>query len=246
MCSFDYAVIIPAWNEAEYIESSVGSAVSAMRSQAFNGQLIVVDNNSTDNTAELAELAGAVVVFEPVNQISRARNAGANGSSARWLVFVDADTVLTAELLERALDLLSSNKVVGGGAWIAPDRSIAWLAMLSLRGWNRVASLFKLAAGCFVFCRADAFEQVGGFSLKRYAGEELVLSRALRRWGRKKNMGFIIIKQPSIVTSVRKIDWFSGRQLLSQYVFALIPGAMRSKRAMSTWYDESTKRTKKK
>jgi glycosyltransferase involved in cell wall biosynthesis len=39
--------------------------------------VIVVDNNSTDATAELARRGGARVVFEPVNQIARARNAGA-------------------------------------------------------------------------------------------------------------------------------------------------------------------------
>ena len=52
----------------------------------FTSEIIVVDNNSTDNTANLA--AGAQVVFEPINQIGRARNAGAAVAVGDWLLFV--------------------------------------------------------------------------------------------------------------------------------------------------------------
>ncbi|MEK6246435.1 MAG: glycosyltransferase family A protein, partial [Pseudomonadota bacterium] len=64
--------------------------------QVFEGaggwELIVCDNNSTDDTAGIARAAGARVVFEPHNQISRARNRGAAGAAGEWLVFVDADS----------------------------------------------------------------------------------------------------------------------------------------------------------
>mgnify|MGYP003346530128 CR=1 FL=1 len=64
-------VIIPCLNEEQGIEKVL------TRMPAFVDEVIVVDNNSTDNTAELARQAGARVVFEPINQIGRARNAGA-------------------------------------------------------------------------------------------------------------------------------------------------------------------------
>jgi len=64
--------------------------------------VIVVDNNSTDRTGELAR-AVARRRFEPINQISRARNAGGRHASGDWLLFVDADSCLhpasVAELL---------------------------------------------------------------------------------------------------------------------------------------------------
>jgi len=210
----------------------------------IEGQLFVVDNNSTDATAILAQSAGAQVVFEPVNQIARARNAGANAADALMYVFVDADSHLSYPLLEAALNALQSNEVVGGGCHISPDRDVPRNVANGIAFWNRISSTFKWAAGCFVFCRSDAFHDVGGFSIKRYAGEELVLSRVLRRWGRKRGMRFEIITEHTMQTSMRKMDWYSTGQLIKQTMLVMIPGALGSKRFMSTWYDDSTKRTR--
>ncbi len=244
MPEFDYALIIPAWNEADFIQPCIASVQQAMQGVEYHGQLIVVDNNSTDNTAALAATAGAQVVFEPVNQISRARNAGAAAADAHLYVFVDADSQIHAALLAEAIDVLTHQNAVGGGANIRTDRPVNWWARITVNGWNWLSRQFKLAAGCFVYCRADAFHEVGGFSLKRYAGEELELSRALRRWGRTRNMRFHIITDHTIETSVRKMDWYTPGQLLRQMIVALIPGALNSKRFMGTWYDDKTRRTR--
>lgn len=245
MPDYQYALIVPAWNEAEFIESCIAAIQLAMSKVPYSGQLIVVDNNSTDNTATLATAAGAQVVFEPINQISRARNAGANVASAAMYVFVDADSHIDAALLKAALDAMEHGNMVGGGANIRADREANVMASLSINGWNWASRFFKLAAGCFVFTRADAFHELGGFTLKRYAGEELVLSRRLRRWGTMHNMGFHIISDHTIETSLRKLDWYSQGQLLRQMFMAMLPGALRSKRFMRTWYDDSTKRSRK-
>ena len=59
MPEYEYAIIIPAWNEAAFIVQCIQSAQAAMQAVPFNGQLIVVDNNSSDNTSELAANTGA-------------------------------------------------------------------------------------------------------------------------------------------------------------------------------------------
>ena len=100
----------------------------------------------------------------------------------------------------------------------------------------------KLAAGSFIYCRRDAFEAVGGFSSKVYAGEEIILTRRLKRWGRKHGYVFQIIADQTITTSDRKLQWYSNRQLLWQFLLVLIPGALYSKRLCRTWYDDSTAR----
>jgi len=242
--SYQYAVIIPAWNEAEYIESCIDSINMAMSQVPYSGQLIVVDNNSTDDTAKLAQAAGAQVVFESINQISRARNAGANAANASIYIFVDADSHIDAPLLQAAVDAIELNNNVGGGAWIRGDREPGLLAWTGINGWNWISRTFKLAAGCFVFVRSDVFHELGGFTLKRYAGEELVLSRSLRRWGKKHGKGFHIITEHTIETSLRKMDWYSSAELFRQMFVAVLPGSMRSRRFMYTWYDGSTKRTR--
>ncbi len=62
-------------------------------------EIIVVDNNSTDLTAELAKQAGAKVVFESINQIGRARDTGATAATGDWLLFVDADSLLNPGMI---------------------------------------------------------------------------------------------------------------------------------------------------
>src|SRR5688500_16557997 len=96
------SIIIPAFNEERLIEQclkSIYASLAANNKPGFTSEIIVVDNNSTDNTATLAKQAGVRVVFEPINQIGRARNTGAAEATGDWLLFVDADSVLNPELL---------------------------------------------------------------------------------------------------------------------------------------------------
>ena len=67
---FVYSVIIPAYNEEDFLPSTLSSLHSAMDSIPYKGEIIVVDNNSTDNTGHVAQKYGARVVFEPFRQIA--------------------------------------------------------------------------------------------------------------------------------------------------------------------------------
>ena len=74
------SIVVPAYNEEKEITACLASVQDCwdeVSHQHLHCEIIVVDNNSTDKTADLAWAAGAKVVFEPINQISRARNSGA-------------------------------------------------------------------------------------------------------------------------------------------------------------------------
>ncbi len=231
-----FTVIIPAWNESDLIFDTISATKSAIEQQSYSGNLIVVDNNSTDNTAEIASLAGAQVVFEPVNQIGRARNAGANIAQTPWLIFIDADTIINPTLLSLALDALASGTVIGGGSTIAVDRSMRKFGRMILSFWNWVSVKSGTAAGCFIYCRRDAFEEIGGFDNKVYAGEELHLSRKMRSLAKRRGMQFVVQTGSPITTSARKLDWFSTGQISRQFLLLLIPFATRSRRMCGVWY----------
>ena len=237
-----YSLIIPAWNEADFIGDTLQKVTHAMRDLDARGQhqgeLIVVDNNSSDETARIAQEQGARVVFEPINQIARARNRGAAEANGEALIFLDADTSCSERLLQQVLDELASDTVVGGGSVIAPDKPVSSSAMRGLRFWNGLSRSARLAAGCFIFCRRDAFDAVGGFSSRVYAGEEIFLSCALKRWGRQAGMQFRILEQEPVITSVRKLEWYSTSQLFRQMLLILVPGAVFSRRMCRTWYDD--------
>ena len=91
-------IIVPAFNEEAYLPStldSIQAAATHLRGRSdVETDIIVVDNNSEDETAAVARSKGATVVHEPVQGIARARNAGAGHADGDSLVFVDADVVL--------------------------------------------------------------------------------------------------------------------------------------------------------
>jgi glycosyltransferase involved in cell wall biosynthesis len=62
----------------------------------------------------MAKSFGATVVSEPINQISRARNCGAKAANGKYLIFLDADTALSEQLLRETLELFDSGEIAGG------------------------------------------------------------------------------------------------------------------------------------
>ena len=89
------SIAIPAFNEAKYLPETISAARCASRvfdAAGWASEIVVCDNNSTDDTAEVARAAGVRVVFEPFNQIAASRNAAGRAVKGEWLVFIDADT----------------------------------------------------------------------------------------------------------------------------------------------------------
>jgi glycosyltransferase involved in cell wall biosynthesis len=72
----DYTIIVPAFNEEEYLPATLQSLNACMdRMEDATGEIIVVDNNSDDRTALVAKSSGARVVHEEIRGIGRARNS---------------------------------------------------------------------------------------------------------------------------------------------------------------------------
>jgi glycosyltransferase involved in cell wall biosynthesis len=85
------SVVIPCLNEAENIESCVIAALEAIERMGVPGEVVVADNNSEDDSARLAERAGARVVVERRRGYGSAYLAGFAASSGRYIVMADAD-----------------------------------------------------------------------------------------------------------------------------------------------------------
>jgi cellulose synthase/poly-beta-1,6-N-acetylglucosamine synthase-like glycosyltransferase len=210
------SVVVPAYNEEKLLGACLESVRAAFDGAAAPGlehEVIVCDNNSTDATPRIAAAGGAKVVFEPVNQISRSRNAGAAIASGDWLLFIDADSRLSAGTLRQLLAAVGGGRVCGGGAKVELEDLPDLFGRLTVRAWNLVSVVFNLAAGSFLFCRADTFRDTGGFSAALYAAEEIDLSRKLKSWGRKKGLGFIILPGPH-VSSGRKLRLYKKTEFL--------------------------------
>jgi len=234
------SVVIPAYNEADFIEDTILSAQAAALEYGGPVEFIVVDNNSTDNTAEIARSLGAQVVFEPVNQIARARNAGAAVASGRYLVFVDADTRLQGDILCKVARNLATGKVIGGGAWVEPD-SKGFSRLLFKYLVNFVLSLKNVSVGPFLYCERDAFLSARGFDEQMYAAEEFALAQHMKAEGRKGNKTWKIIRHAKghrIVTSSRRLGRFGGLGMLFSNIHLLWRSSkkLRQKDQCSFWY----------
>ena len=133
----------------------------------------------------MARQAGARVVFEPINQIGRARNTGAAEATGDWLLFVDADSILNPGLLADILQLIEEGKSVGCGSTIKME-GLPWWANWDIAALDGLLDSFRWAAGALVVCRSDAFRDVGGFNQELYAADEIDLSQLLKKWGRQR------------------------------------------------------------
>ena len=235
------SIVVPAYNEARGLAATLASirrATAAFDARGWAHETIVCDNNSTDGTAEIAREAGATVVFEPVNQISRARNAGATRASGDWLVFVDADSHPSPELFADAADAIATGVCLAGGATVALDRSTP-LGRGVVRVWNVVSRLGRLAAGSFIFCEARTFREAGGFSLELYATEELELFKRLKRLARATGRTIVILHAHPLVTSDRKARLYTKREMAGSLLKSVLTlgRTMRNRDDCYVWYD---------
>jgi glycosyltransferase involved in cell wall biosynthesis len=233
------SVLIPAYNEERFLPGALDSVRQCFRDLAFDAyEIVVCDNNSTDATGAVAVAHGARVVFEPHNQIARARNTAARSARGEWLLFLDADTLLNVPLLERTLRAFRSGRVGAGGAVVALDGPcVTWAARCVVWLWKLLSVTGRLAAGSYLYCRRDAWEQTGGFDEDVYVTEELWFSRKLKRWCRQRGLTFHIITDAVAITSARKLEWYTPTQLIRQMIQLSLPWAMKDRRRCAVWYD---------
>jgi glycosyltransferase involved in cell wall biosynthesis len=235
------SIVIPAFNEERLLPQTlahIAAAREAFPARGWQSELIVCDNHSTDRTAELARAAGATVVFEPVNQIGRARNCGAAAATGDWLLFIDADSLPSRELFAATVERIASGKCLAGGCTLrlAGDH---WFARWVTGLWNWTSRQRGLLAGSFIFVETAAFRRLGGFNLDYFAGEELELSQRLHSLARATGREIVILHEHPLLTSDRKVRLYSLRENLG---FMLRAGlnrerVLRDKAACHPWYD---------
>jgi len=235
------SIVIPAFNEERLLGQTlqqVQRALGAFTRFGWESELIVCDNNSTDRTAEIARAAGATVVFEPVNQIARARNTGAAAATGDWLLFVDADSQPSIELTAEVLEQIQSGYCLAGGCTVRMEGDHR-IGNLGTGVWNWLSRRYRLLAGSFIFCEAAAFRKVGGFSSEFFAGEELDLSRRLSELARQAGQEIVILHRYPLITSSRKMRLYSLWELLQLLLrVGLSRGrVLRDREACRSWYD---------
>lgn len=223
--------IIPAYNEESLIEETVSQLREGADQLELDYEIIVVDDDSSDRTSQLAVAVGAKVVHAKNRQISATRNDGAKAAQGDIFIFVDADTLIPTSTLRAALRALE-NGAVGGGATIKFRGKIPLAAQMFAMIVQLSMGFAKLVGGCFMFMTRKAYEKAGGYDESIYASEEIWLALALKRQGK-----FVVLNE-NVFTSGRKIREYGLLKIFLIILKMLMrgPSVLTNRDGLEVWY----------
>ncbi len=168
--SCELTILMPCLNEGETIATCIAKARSYLERSAISGEVLVVDNGSSDDSAGIAKRAGARVILEARKGYGRALRAGIDAAQGRFVIMGDADdsydfTALAPFVVElrAGADLVMGNRFKGGIAPLAMPALHRYLGNPVLSGIGRL--FFRSPIGDF-HCglrgfRADAVRALG-------------------------------------------------------------------------------------
>ncbi len=202
--SVTVSVIIPAYNVRDYIGRAIDSVLAQIRQP---DEIIVVDDGSTDDTAEKVKSFGDKVnyIYQENRGVSAARNTGIKAASSEWIAFLDGDDEWLPQYLEKQTELIKRNPDLmwSAGNYLRclcnENRCNANLNATVIRKLLKNKDYFenyfymsrKEATGCIdtVMIRREVFGQVGMFDEKYVLAEDTdMFWRITYRWPK---VGFV-------------------------------------------------------
>jgi glycosyltransferase involved in cell wall biosynthesis len=238
-----FSLIVPAYNEAAYLPKLLDTVDEARR--RFTGgheaiEIIVADNASTDNTAEIARMRGCRVAYVEKRAIAAARNGGAQIAQGRIFAFVDADSQIHPDTFNAIDRALSSGKFVAGATGVLLKRKslgiAAAYAIMIPMVW-----ITGMDTGV-VFCRREDFEAVGGYNEARLFAEDVEFLFCLRRLGRTRGQKLCRLGPVKAITSTRKWDkhgeWHYVKMIFAGLFYTIFSPKSAERMARTYWYDD--------
>jgi cellulose synthase/poly-beta-1,6-N-acetylglucosamine synthase-like glycosyltransferase len=171
-------------------------------------EILIVDDYSTDDTVKISnDIIGSDTRFRVLDLKSvrkekpgdwfgksNAVQQGSRQAKGEWLVFLDADVVLSPEIVEKAVAFVSENKLdlLSGIPYFSCDSF--WtkvvqpiplqLVLLNLFHVNKPESRVAFAFGCFILIRRSVFDKIGGYEqVKEYIADDAELAKLVKRSG---------------------------------------------------------------
>jgi len=205
------SIIIPTKNSAATLEECLNS----IKNQSYkNIEVIVVDNNSEDDTKEIAKRYTALV-FNKGPERSAQRSFGAMQSQGEYLLFIDSDMVLAEKVVEECVSKIQSNTEVK--AVIIPEESFGegfWAQCKALErsfylgvDWIEAARFFP----------KSVFDEVNGYDENCTSGEDFDLHQRVKDTNRTKRIERIesFIRhdegKPTLISLLKKKFYYGGK-----------------------------------
>ena len=173
-----HSVIVPAFNEAKSIADTIRSLQAQTLSPA---EIIVVDDCSTDGTADIARSLGVTVLRPASNTGSKAgaQNFALPYVDNQWVMAIDADTSLAPDAIEKLASAFDDARVVAACGFVLPrhvrtvwerGRYIEYLFAFTF--YKQVQDYYRrplISSGCFSMYRTDVLKDCGGWSTRTLA-----------------------------------------------------------------------------
>ncbi|MGQ9529800.1 MAG: glycosyltransferase [Candidatus Bathycorpusculaceae bacterium] len=220
------SIIIPTLNE----EKLLPHVLKHLRKY----EVIVVDGGSKDRTVEIARNFGAKVIISNEN-IPISRNIGSRLAHNEILIQLDADTILTEDLISEIIKLMRDKRVSGGTFRLYPYDG-AWYHVLFLTTTALVSKLFEKVpisckprvSGSIIFMRKSVFNRIGGYWENPVAEDQHIAKRLA-------SVGKFVLINKVIYTSARRwIKWGFFKAILIMTVNSWM-AVMFNKTLLKTW-----------
>ena len=197
----EISVIVPVLNEGRYLERTLASIANQNTNTPY--ELIVSDNRSVDESISIAERYADVIIQCEETGIGAGRHCGAEHAGGRYLVFIDADTILPGYYLAWLCDRFTDRELVAFSAAFrfSEQSSSAKLAEKVTNQYMTMRDkvLEPTLPGFNTCVRTNAYFEIGGY--RNVPLEDIDFSRRINKIGKTRYFNDVIV-----ITSPRRLD----------------------------------------
>ncbi|MCI4626239.1 MAG: glycosyltransferase [Candidatus Magnetoovum sp. WYHC-5] len=226
------SVIVTTKNE----EKNIKNALDSIKAQTYpkaNIQIIVVDNNSTDKTKEIAH-AYTDMVFNLGPERSAQRNFGVSKAQGEYFLFIDADMILDKNVISDCVQKVQANPNIVG---VYVSEVIMGESLFNrIRRFER-SFYDKTAIDGVRFIKKASFEAIGGFDEALFGGEDWDMDKRLRALGSTEYVASPVYHNESDLTLIKylaKKDYYI--KSLDEYIAKWGADDIDVKRQFSPYY----------
>ncbi|MCO6498453.1 MAG: glycosyltransferase [Chitinophagaceae bacterium] len=156
------SIIIPCYNLGDFLKEAIASVEEVFNPELH--ELIIVDDGSTDDHTRdiVSAIREHIVIRQPNGGLSKARNTGISRAKGEYLIFLDADNLLTDGYLTKGVEILDKHPeidIVYGDSEMFGHKSKDW----GIRHFNlQTLMLYNYIDACCLV-RKTLFDEIGGF-----------------------------------------------------------------------------------
>jgi len=178
------SIIIPTFNSAKYIGECLESLKKLDYEKSFS-EILVIDGDSKDETADVAKQKGATVYGSATRIIAAQRNFGAGMAKGDIFAFIDSDCVAPVNWLKVAIELLKREDVGAVGAEYALPNDVSWIEKTWDNNIEKCNGEVDWLPSGNLIVKREAFEKIGGFREDLITSEDVDFCERLRKAGYK-------------------------------------------------------------